>query len=59
MWQIKMSLRLIFSVMNLMDLHESSCRGVIFVEPHRKREISLCLMFRTSFTSFTDIRYLL
>ena len=49
MWQIKMSLRLIFSVMNLMDLHESSCRGVIFVEPHRKRQISLCLMFKTSF----------
>ena len=49
MWQIKMSLRLIFSVMNLMDLHESSYRGVIFVEPHRKRGISLCLMFKTSF----------
>ena len=37
------------SVINLMDLHESSYRGVIFVEPHRKREISLCLMFKTSF----------
>ena len=48
MWQIKMSLRLILSVRNLMDLHESSYQGVIFLEPHRRRKISLCLMLEVS-----------